>query len=323
MKPLVHGEPATQSKRKEPRPWFVSKPTCSPVDWQVPAPWRDLSDEARPDYYLAALRRRGPVHGFTLNLHLDIEALALRQPATATWLRDRIAVELRAALGRSVPLFFGLEQTWRGRLHVHGVLGIAAHEAERARKALRRAGGEWDGNRQFQAETEADPDHGWTAYTVKEFFLSRPFIRQMMDHANDNHCRRRFQGAVLVASNDVRSLAGKIYDEARNQFMQAKGITRSRSRSKKVWRWPTDVRAMMGSTMLTPLEISVPVLKESVSSMATPGARSTTCRALWVPSNVWVMRPVARAPRCARRRAETAARRAVRYPSIENLRRAA
>lgn len=262
------------------------------------------------------------MHGFTLNLHLDIEALALRQPATASWLRDRIAVELRAALGRSVPLFFGLEQTWRGRLHVHGVLGIAAHEAERARKALRRAGGEWDENRQFQAETEADPDHGWTAYIVKEFFLARPFIRQMMDHANDNHRRRRFQGAVLVASNEVRSLAGKIYDEARNRFMQAKGITRPRSRAKKVWRWPTDVRAMMGSTMLTPLQKIAPVLTRCILPNATPFAQSTNSCTVRLPSHVIVMRPVVPALRCARRRAGSAARRAVRCQPVGSLQRA-
>ncbi|MFJ5486505.1 hypothetical protein ACIKTA_02130 [Hansschlegelia beijingensis] len=273
-------EPVTQPQKKEPRPWFASKPTCSPIDWKVPAPWRDLSDEARPDYYLAAMRRLGPVHGFTLNLHPDNEALALKQPATASWLRDRIAVELRAALGRSVPLFFGLEQTGRGRLHVHGVLGIAAHEAERARKALRRAGGEWDENRQFQAETKADPDHGWTAYVVKEFFLARPFVRQMMDHANDNHRRRRFNGAVLVASNEVRSLAGKIYEEARNQFMQEKGITRSRSRAKKARRWPTNVRAMLASTMMSPLTMTTVFLPRSISSVAAPGALLPVSRAL-------------------------------------------
>lgn len=323
LEDMAAREPVTQPQTKKPaRPWFLDKPTCSPIDWKVPATWRDLSDEARPDFYLTALRRRGPVQGFTLNLHPEIEALALKQPAAASWLRDRIATELRAALGRSVPLFFGLEQTWRGRLHVHGVLGIAAHEAERARKALRRAGGEWDENRQFQAETKPAPDHGWTAYIVKEFFLARPFVRQMMDHANDNHRRCRFQGAVLVASNEVRSLAGKIYEEARNQFMQEKGLARSRSRAKKVWRWPTDVRAMLAATMLTSLTMSAPVHSRSISLTASPGALPLGSSTFSVPSHVSVMRPATRAPRRARRRAQTAPRRAARPESIRIVRQA-
>jgi len=107
-------------------------------NYRVPADWRDLSDVASLEWFHNAMRLSGPYIAFTLNLDAEVEAQIRTGENAAGWLSERIDRRLKNALGRKITMWFGFELSPERRLHVHGELGIAEHEAEISRKALRR-----------------------------------------------------------------------------------------------------------------------------------------------------------------------------------------
>jgi len=108
-------------------------------------------------------------------------------------------------------MWFGFELSPERRLHVHGELGIAQHEAEIARKALRLAGGEWAQVRQHQAKTKSEPSLPWANYCGKASIFIRPLSGRFAD------LPRAINGDWLFASNTVRSTAGELYEQQREK----------------------------------------------------------------------------------------------------------
>ncbi|MDF1598247.1 hypothetical protein PZ895_00455 [Mesorhizobium sp. YIM 152430] len=178
---------------------------------RVPAPWRDLSDLSCLEWLHHTMRASGGSCGFTLNLSDDIAAKAGAQASSAGWLAKRIARELKAATGRHVPFFFAFEVSRAGKLHVHGELQIETDEHEAVRKALRRAGGEWDTTRQHQAKTKPKPSVVWTNYCAKDWTSMRAH--------RFNHSRP-INGDWFFATNEARSSAKEIYEERRKQVLE-------------------------------------------------------------------------------------------------------
>ena len=179
--------------------------TSPPRNHRKPAAWRDLSDEARLEWFHHALRSIGPASAFTLNLSPAVEEQVRREPSSAGWLSKRIARRLKQALGRAVPLWFAFELEG-GRLHLHGELGASVAELPAVRKALRLAGGEWLTVRQHQAHTVSAPTLPWVGYAAKEAWRVRPFTGRLAGIA------RPINGDWYFATNRARSTANKLYD---------------------------------------------------------------------------------------------------------------
>lgn len=177
---------------------------------RVPAEWRDLSDVSHLEWFHRAMRASGGSCGFTLNLSDDIVAKIGKQDRSANWLGRRIANELKIATGRKVPFFFAFEVSRSGRLHIHGELQICRDEQESARKALRRAGGEWETTRQHQAKTKPKPSVVWANYSAKHWVLMR-------EH-RWNHSRP-INGKWFFNANEVASLANELYSQKKLAVM--------------------------------------------------------------------------------------------------------
>jgi hypothetical protein len=193
----------------------------------MPTQWRDLSDIAKAEYCHKALQTFEPVHAYTLNLRHDIEALARTKPNSCQYVRDRMAAELRKGLGRRVDFIAAFEEAdvfdevsrrWRPRLHVHGEMAVSVEEAELARACLRRAGGEWETNRQHQAKTWPDPDDGWVGYIAKDFWKTTPFMRNMMKGSRIFGVT--FDGDVFSATRPVTLRATTIFEQDRKTILR-------------------------------------------------------------------------------------------------------
>lgn len=178
-----------------------------------PAVWRDLSDVASLEWFHYALLATGPVTGFTLNLSPAVEAQARKEPNASKWLSQRIARRLKDALGRKVVFWFAFEASDKRRLHTHGELQIAGHEAEAARKALRLAGGEWDDVRQHQAKTKEEPSVVWTNYSAKHEIFIRPLKGRFANLS------RPINGDWLFATNELRRKACDLYTVRRSEVL--------------------------------------------------------------------------------------------------------
>jgi hypothetical protein len=112
-----------------------------------------------------------------------------------------------------VAVYVVLEED-RQRLHVHGEIQIGADEAAPARKALRKAGGEWKEVRQHQAHTDADPDQGWPSYIGKEFYKYRPWARRFYEKAR-GASRVTLRGNLFASTKGLGEAARSLYEKHR------------------------------------------------------------------------------------------------------------
>lgn len=100
------------------------------------------------------------------------------------------------------------------RLHLHGEIQISAEEAEKARKALGLAGGEWDDVRQYQSHTEFAPDAGWAGYVSKDSWRFGPIVRPWLTMVNSSY-RVRFNGDQISRTAMLAAVAKRAYQEHR------------------------------------------------------------------------------------------------------------
>lgn len=187
--------------------------------WDTPAQWRDLTIRFKVVYLHDAGSRAGVTHAFSLNLRPDVEELAREQPSAASWLHKRIQLELKKAYGRKVDCWLVLEaaQSMK-RLHIHGEVILPAQDATLARKALRRAAGEWKQVRQHQCHTSDNPDDGWVSYALKDLAWNSARSR--------NAPFRGFSGEPYAASRVLRQSAQADYGADR-----AKVVARLKARN--------------------------------------------------------------------------------------------
>ena len=131
-----------------------------------------------------------PCAAFTLNLGTAYEAElrrsfnaaegSLKREHPALTLRKRIERHVKTELKREVDVCVVTELSPEGRLHCHGIINLTPGEAipmtNSGKKrddnpilaALRRAGGAFDNNGQFQADIEPCATPGWLLYSRKE-----------------------------------------------------------------------------------------------------------------------------------------------------------
>lgn len=209
------GRPSTKMK-----PWWRDQYLAAPArSYRVPAPWRDTSDQLQVLYRHLAIKEFGPVHSFSLNLKPKIEALARKQPDPAVWLHDRIARRLKQQFGRVPEFHLVIEEAEQHRLHVHGEIQIADKDAPAARKALRKAGGEWEKVRQHQAHTDTDPDCGWASYLAKDIWrvgYSRNFLPKFRRSGTKlSSFAITFKGNPITATKGLKARAAALYEEHR------------------------------------------------------------------------------------------------------------
>jgi hypothetical protein len=188
---------------------------------RTPADPRDISVYLRAEYLMLALRELGPVHSFTLDFRQDIEALACEDPSTGDFLRRRIQNHFQALLGRTVDFFFVIEQADFRRVHLHGCLGISAQEAEAARLALRKAGGEWEAVRQFQSDTDEEPDSKWNSYITMECYRTTKFMRALALKCPNPRPMTKFNGAPLFATRFLTKRSVDLYQSHRSLVLSA------------------------------------------------------------------------------------------------------
>ncbi len=201
--------PSPTTARRPLRRWHDRYRAPTIIAHRVPPTWREASIYLRAEFAFLALQQLGPVAGFTLNLSPEIEAQARAKASPLDWLHRRIRRELKAALGRPVAFMAAIEETddHLRRLHLHGVLQLDASnelEAACARKALRRAGGEWEHTRNKQAHIQTGIDAGWISYMLKGAWKATPFMRETLGGSS---LRVRFRGALLSATSDIWTLA--------------------------------------------------------------------------------------------------------------------
>jgi hypothetical protein len=99
-----------------------------------------------------------------------LDRLRAGQRGTRDQIRNRIARTLKAEFGRKVPFLVVLETDGDGRLHTHGIVGLAASDLDRAAVALCKAGGKWT-SALPQRQVKLDPIYnpvGWWRYITED-----------------------------------------------------------------------------------------------------------------------------------------------------------
>ncbi len=162
---------------------------------------------------------------FTLNIGDDIAAKMLASGNPKRFLSRRISTELRKALGRTVELWFVFELS-RGNAgskpyhHIHGEILLRRGEREKARAALRKAGGDWGrtkGVPHFQVKYEADlSDDGWVSYAVKDDRLnSVPMLKRIAGSSNAPIWMQDGLDSAFFITEKLKRLAGLFYESVR------------------------------------------------------------------------------------------------------------
>lgn len=201
---------------------YCAEITCHPK-FKTPAPWRDLSDQYRLEWFNQACAFADGHYDFTLNFSPEIEEQVRGASNSAKWLSARIARRLKQLTGASVDFWFAFDVSDKRRLHIHGELaGIHADQLPAVRKALRLAGGEWEQIRQHQTHLRANPSLVWANYAAKNSFAVRPLSGRL------SKLPRPIAGDWFFATNSVRSSARSLYEEARKRAVfQASNTSQS------------------------------------------------------------------------------------------------
>lgn len=213
------GRTSKSGGRPRRRFWYECQPDYSPIRHRALPQWCHLNAQGRAQYSHWALAELGEVQSFSLNLRPDVEIQARLQPKPLDWLKRRVDRCLKDELGRPVNALIVIEETddRTRRLHLHGEFGIALDEVKRARKALRKAGGEWVKTRQHQAHTSPNPDSGWIGYCSKNFWKTTPIMR---DHLKGSRQRVTFNGGVLAYSKTVNRKARELFAADRAELLR-------------------------------------------------------------------------------------------------------
>jgi hypothetical protein len=210
---------STIKPRSKRRTWWQLMDTSR--RFKAPPDARSMSVYLKAEYLMLALRERGPIHSFTLNLGQDIEALACEDRRSGDFLRRRIQHHLKALLGRTVEFFFVIEEADFRRVHLHGCLGISALEAKTARLALRKAGGEWEVARQRQSHTEAEPDSKWNSYITLDCYRTTEFMRALALKCPNPRPMTKFNGPPLFATRFLAKKSVDLYKSHRRLVLSA------------------------------------------------------------------------------------------------------
>jgi hypothetical protein len=287
----------------------------------LPAEWRDATFELRLMFACWALRQSGPVHFFSARLRDDTEEKARTKKNPLKWLRKRVLAELKKFLGRKVKGVFTLEDDEHHRIHLHGELQFSAEEAEVARKAIRRACGEWpvEGDRprgcpawvpnmprQHQVQTQFEPDHGCSCYMAKDFWRARPLMRKML--AGSHLSRLSFDCKPLSVTEEVRERAETLYNQWRAKVIaerrKSKRAARKARKRLALGNRRTDCSAPLGlRRVLTPIPLSDSIETRWCveTENQSPGAQNISARSVGIYVGRLHTRRQRRQPRSSKR----------------------
>jgi hypothetical protein len=187
----------------------------------TPRAWRDTHDDVRGLFYAVAIRKAGNVRKFDLNLSDDVEALARGQGKHClAWLHRRVVRHLRRALGASqgipTPFWFATEESDEGRLHIHGEIAFEPHREKLIRKALKAAGGRWEGDsEEYQLILRISPNLRGAGYCLKDYSKARPdrrLNRQM--YGSSRRWVAGFEGKAVTVCEDLKRTAIECHSAA-------------------------------------------------------------------------------------------------------------
>jgi hypothetical protein len=187
--------------------------------------------------YHAALADEPNVKGFTLMLSKPVEALARSKGKHCLrWLHKRFVRALKPLGDRymngAVPFWFVIEESDKGRLHIHGEISIGdvalsgrsirslRRVLEPIRQAMKSAGGVWDFDRDGEGTqlrfARGTPDFRWAGYCLKDVHKASPARRRFMRQFK--WLQRQlagFGGKAVTASRGVHAHALLLHSSLR------------------------------------------------------------------------------------------------------------
>lgn len=209
---------------------------CSHPDSPKRKPRRDIGEELRGLFYHKALAAQPNVKAFTLMLSRPVEAQArAKGKHCLAWLHRRVVRQLRPLGGRysggAMPFWFVIEESDKGRLHIHGEIAVGPIETEGRsirsisrvlsplRNALKVAGGTWDEDRDGKGSQlrfeRGTPDFRWAGYCLKSAHKARPERRRYMRQFGFHRWWvAGFEGKAVTASEGVAREAKRLHGAA-------------------------------------------------------------------------------------------------------------
>ena len=192
-------------------------------------PWRDRGEAVHGVFFHKAMESEPSVKGFTLMLSRPVEQAArAKGKHCLDWLHRRVVRQLRPLGDRygvgAVPLWFAIEESRKGRLHIHGEISVGDVGTEKRsvrslrrilapiRTALKAAGGAWDWERDGEGTqlrfARGTPDFRWAGYCLKSVHKARPERRRYMrKFGSDRRWVAGFKGKAVTATKGVRGAA--------------------------------------------------------------------------------------------------------------------
>lgn len=215
------------------RPLITLPPISLPLSPRSVAPkaWRDTHDDVRGLFYAVAIRIGGNVRKFDLNLSEEVEALARSQGKHClAWLHRRVVRQLRrapgASQGLSTPFWFAIEESDKGRLHIHGEIAFEPHRVKIIREALKKAGGRWAGdNAEYQLVLTKSPNLRGAGYCLKSCSNARPDRRRYMQQfGSPRSWVAGFEGKAVTVSRDLKRAAINCHSTAVAEVIRFRSI---------------------------------------------------------------------------------------------------
>lgn len=181
----------------------------------LPAPprWDEADELLLAVLYQRAIAKLGGV-SFSLNLGPEVENAARADPVGFTdHVRRRVARELKAAFGKTVEFWFGVDVTRAGRRpHLHGTVSVSAQDVAKLKRALARAGGEWgaEAGQRYQVHIGSRLDDAWGFYTTRAIIKKRRYELTPPG--------RKRPDPMLTATRDIRRAAKAMFQEERERL---------------------------------------------------------------------------------------------------------
>lgn len=220
----------------------VSLPHSHPESVRLkPKAWRDTGEAVKGLFFHEALASEPGVKAFTLMLTRPVEALARSKGKHClAWLHRRVVRQLKPLGERytsgAVPFWFAIEESDKGRLHIHGEISIGDLGAEKRtirslrrifapiRAELKAAGGNWDFDRDGDGTqlrfSRGTPDARWAGYCVKGVDKARPERRRFMkQYGSPRRWVAGFEGKAVTANRAVAFEAMKMHRQKREEAL--------------------------------------------------------------------------------------------------------
>jgi hypothetical protein len=185
--------------------------------------WRDYNEEIHLLFGAIVLRHTGSVFPFTLRLSYEIADKALGDATPCNYIHRRLAHHLNKALSRDVAFFQVTELDDAGRPHLHGQIAISEGEFEKARQALKSAGGKWIGpepERQLHMpRSKKNPNLNHVGYCTKQLLHQR--INRLLQRKNwhDRFIPKTLPGQMISMPNSLRGDAKELFAEFRKSVL--------------------------------------------------------------------------------------------------------